>query len=352
MSVYSRIVSGKARFAAALVSVGMLAAALPVHAKDMAPVAGRPEPVDNPSKTKAKIAIIGFANNPYWVSVEKGVTTANDILSSRGGSVKWIVGGTNIDVPTVNQAIRAAATQGYNGIGFFIAGEGNCAVLKEMVGRKIAMGAYNTLFPCVEEGGGAINYAQDQIAAGKNAAAELVKAVGDKAGKVGIIVSQFTAPGSEQRRKGFVDGLQGSKLTVVNQGVEAKDSAGATFSAAKDFLTSTPDLVAIYATAGGPFGAAQAVKAAGKSGTVKVIGYDFTAENIAAIRDGSMYGVTGQDEFGQGYNVAIDLFNDIVAHKKAEPVLQPAVSLFMTKDNVDQLDPAKLPLGAVPKLAK
>lgn len=195
-----------------------------------------------------------------------------------------------------------------------------------------------------------VNYAQDQVAAGKNAAAELIKAVGDKAGKVGLIVSQFTAPGSEQRRKGFIEGLKGSKLTLVNDGVEAKDSAGATFNAAKDFITSTPDLVAIYATAGGPFGAAQAVKAAGKQDSIKAIGYDFTPENIAAIRDSSMYGTTGQDEFGQGYNVAIELFNDIVAHQKPEKVLQPAISPFMTKDNVDKLDPAKQPLGAVPKL--
>lgn len=316
----------------------------------MDPIADRPQPVANEAKTPAKIAIIGFANNPYWVSVQKGVETANEVLSERGGEVKWIVAGANIDVPTVDQAIRAAATQGYNGIAFFIAGEGNCALVKQLSEKGVAMGAYNTLFPCVEESGGIINYAQDQVAAGKNAAAELIKAVGDKEGKVGIIVSQFTAPGSEQRRKGFVEGLEGSKLTVVNEGVEAKDSAGTTFNAAKDFLTSTPDLVAIYATAGGPFGAAQAVKAAGKQDTVKVIGYDFTQENIAGIRDGSMYGATGQDEFGQGYNVAITLFNNIVAKEKPEQVLQPAVSLFMTKENVDQLDPAKLPVGAVPKL--
>jgi ribose transport system substrate-binding protein len=282
--------------------------------------------------------------------VQKGVDTANEVLSSRGGEVKWIVAGANIDVPTVDQAIRAAATQGYNGIGFFIAGEGNCTLVKQMVAKDVAMGAYNTLFPCVEASGGVIDYAQDQVAAGKNAAAELIKAVGDKEGKVGIIVSQFTAPGSEQRRKGFVEGLKGSKLTPVNEGVEAKDSAGATFAAAKDFITSTPDLVALYATAGGPFGAAQAVKAAGKQDSIKVIGYDFTPENIAAIRDGSMYGATGQDEFGQGYNVAITLFNAVVAKQKPEKVLQPAISPFMTKDNVDKLDPAKLPIGAVPKL--
>jgi ribose transport system substrate-binding protein len=314
------------------------------------PLVDRPQPVANDGHVKAKIAMIGFANNPYWVSVQKGVETANQVLSSNGGEVKWIVAGANIDVPTVDQAIRAAVTQGYNGIGFFIAGQGNCALVKQLTEKKIAMGAYNTLFQCVADDGGVINYAQDQVAAGKNAAAELIKAVGDKEGKVGIIVSQFTAPGSEQRRKGFIEGLKGSKITPAGEGVEAKDSAGATFNAAKDFITSTPDLVAIYATAGGPFGAAQAVKAAGKQDSIKVIGYDFTPENIAAIRDGSMYGATGQDEFGQGYNVSIDLFNAIVGGKKPETVLQPAISLFMTKANVDKLDPAKLPLGAVPKL--
>jgi ribose transport system substrate-binding protein len=333
-----------------LASVLTLAVGGAALAQGMQPIAGRPQPVANPSGKKVRIAMIGFANNPYWVSVKSGVETANKVLASRGGEVRWIVAGANIDVPTVNQAITASATQGYNGIGFFIAGEGNCPTVKALTAKGISVGAYNTLFPCLESNGGVINYAQEQVDAGRNAAKELIKAVGDKAGKAGIIVSQFTAPGSEQRRKGFIEGLQGSKITPVNQGVEAKDSAGATFNAAKDYLTSTPDLVGIYATAGGPFGAAQAVKAAGKQDTVKVIGYDFTPENIAAIRDGSMYGVTGQDEFGQGYDVAIDLYNHVVAKQMPPMVLQPAISLFMNKENVDQLDPSKLPLGAVPKL--
>ena len=316
---------------------------------EVQPVEGRVQPVENAEDKKVRVAMIGFSNNPYWVSVKKGVDHANKVLSSRGGEVKWIVAGANIDVPTVNSAINAAATQGYNGIGFFIAGDGNCPTIKAITAKKISAGAYNTLFPCVEESGGVINYAQEQTEAGKNAAKQLIEAVGDKGGKVGIVVSQFTAPGSEQRRKGFLEGLKGSNITPVSKGVEAKDAAGATYNAAKDYLTSTKDLVGIYATAGGPFGAAQAVKEANKQDAVKVIGYDFTPENIAAIRDGSMYGVTGQDEFGQGYNVAVQLYNHQLNGEKGEPVLQPAISPFMTKENVDQLDPSKQPIGTVPE---
>jgi ribose transport system substrate-binding protein len=309
------------------------------------PVEGRPLPTDEKPDGDVKVAIVGFSNNPYWVSVKAGADYANKVLGEKGGSVKYIVAGENIDVQTVSSAIRGADAQGYQGIGFFIAGEGNCADVESLSAKDVKLGAYNTLFDCVESSGGVINYAQEQFKAGQLAAEEMIKATGDKAGKVGIIVSQFTAPGSEQRRKGFVDGLKGSKLEVVGQGVEAKDSASNTFTAAQNYLQSNDDLVGIYATAGGPFGAAQAVAAAKKQDAVKVIGYDITEENIKAIKDGSMYGVIGQDAFGQGYNVAIALFNAAVTGDKADPVMQEADAPFVTKDNLAEHDPSEVPLG-------
>ncbi|BCL12708.1 sugar ABC transporter substrate-binding protein [Micromonospora sagamiensis] len=309
------------------------------------PIAGRPAPTDQAPDSEVKIAMIGFANNPYWVSVKAGADYADRVLGGKKGKVDWIVAGDNIDVQTVSSAIRAADAQGYKGVGFFIAGEGNCADIKTLAAKGIKLGAYNTLFDCVGTSGGTINYAQEQYKAGQTAAQEMIKASGDKAGKVGIIVSQFTAPGSEQRRQGFIDGLKGSKLTPVNQGVEAKDSASNTFSAAQNFLQSSPDLVGIYATAGGPFGAAQAVAAANKQETVKVIGYDITTENIEAIKNGSMYGVIGQDAFGQGYNVAVELFNAAVTGQQPAQVKQEAVAPFVTKDNLAEHDPSTLPLG-------
>ncbi|MGC4891239.1 sugar ABC transporter substrate-binding protein [Micromonospora sp. DT227] len=310
------------------------------------PIEGRPVPTDQAPDKEVRIAMIGFANNPYWVSVKSGADYANRVLANRKGKVDWIVAGENIDVQTVSGAIRAADAQGYDGVGFFIAGEGNCTDIKTLSGKGKQMGAYNTLFECVETSGGTVAYAQEQYKAGKLAAEEMVKAAGGKAGKVGIIVSQFTAPGSEQRRQGFVDGLQGSSLTPINQGVEARDSASNTFAAAQNYLQSNADLVGIYATAGGPFGAAQAVAAANKQDSVKVIGYDITAENIEAIKNGSMYGVIGQDAFGQGYNVAIQLYNAAVTGDKPSPVLQEANAPFVTKQNLAQHDPSELSPGA------
>lgn len=354
MNTGSKLRCGR-KSAAALMAVSLLAAGCgsstkagsSTSEKPAAAIAGRPIPADKKPTDQVKIAIIGFANNPYWVSVKSGADYANRVLSSHNGKVTWVVAGVNQDVATVSSAIQGSAAQGYQGIGFFIAGEGNCQDIKTQSAKGIKLGAYNTLFDCVATSGGVLNYAQEQVKAGKLAAAEMIKAVGDKSGKVGIVTSQFTAPGAEQRRKGFIEGLKGSKLTTLGEGVEAKDSAGNTFTAAENFMQANSDLVGIYATAGGPFGAAQAVAAAKKQGSVKVIGYDVTPENMKAIKDGSMYGVIGQDAFGQGYNLAMALFNSVVTGAKASPVSQEAMSPFVTKENLSKYDPSVLPLGTL-----
>lgn len=309
------------------------------------PIADRPVPTETVPDEEVRIAMIGFANNPYWVSVEAGANAANDVLSSHNGAVDWIVAGDAIDVQTVTSAINAANAQGYDGVGFFIAGEGNCEVVGQLSEEGIALGAYNTLFDCVESEGGVINYAQEQYEAGMMAAEELIAAAGDEGGTAGIITSQFTAPGAEQRRNGFIDGLEGSSIEVLGEGVEANDSASETYTAAQNYLQSADDLVGIYATAGGPFGAAEAVAAAGKEDTVKVIGFDLSEENFAAIRDGSMYAAIGQDAFGQGYNVAVELFNAAVDGGTADPVMQPSESAFVTAENIDEHDATQQPLG-------
>jgi len=313
------------------------------------PIADRPMPTDEQPDETVRIAMLGFSNNPYWVSVQSGAETANDVLAGYNGEVDWITAGATIDVQTVNNAIQAAASQGYDGIGFFIAGEGNCTTVAQLTETGVSLGAYNTLFDCLVDAGAVINYAQEQSEAGRMAAEQLIEATGDQPGKVGIITSQFTAPGAEQRRKGFIEGLEGSNLTVIGEGVEARDSASETFTAAQNYLQSTEDLVGIYATAGGPFGAAEAVAAAGKQDTVKVIGYDLSDENMAALEDGSMFGAIGQDAFGQGYNVAIELYNSIVTGDKptGDAVLVPADSPFVTKENLAEHDANTLPLGTL-----
>jgi ABC-type sugar transport system, periplasmic component len=290
---------------------------------------------------------MGFANNPYWVGIQNGASGANEALRSHNTQVDWLVTGTTQDVPGVNAAVLAAAAQGYQGIVFFIAGPGNCTVIQQLSAQGIVLGVYNTLQPCVKSSGGLIDIAQAQYQAGINSAKELIKVVGNKKGEVGIITSLFSASGAEFRRNGFIDGLQGSNITPVNKGVEAADSAGTSFTLAQQFMTAVPDLVGIYCTAGGPFGAAQAVAAANKQDTIKVIGYDMTAENAAALKDGSMYAVTGQDAYGQTYDGVVSIFNKIAANQDPPNAYQKSFSPWVTKDNLSQYDPSTHPVDTL-----
>ncbi|MFV0428770.1 MAG: sugar ABC transporter substrate-binding protein [Arachnia sp.] len=316
-------------------------------AEAMDPIPDRPQPADQVPEQPTRIAIIGYSNNPFFVNVKAGADAANAVLSQYNTTVDWINAGTDIDVPTVNTAVQSAGVQGYDGVGFFIAGDGNCPIIQTLTDDGVPVGVYNAEIECVEGSGGVIDYSQDSYAAGMNSAKELLAALDGKGGKVGIITNLFTSPSNEKRRQGFIDGLEGSNVTVVSDGVEAHDSASETSTAAKNYMQSTPDLVAIYCTAGGPFGAAEAVKAAGKQDEIKVIGYDITKENLAALRDGSLYGVTGQDAFGQGYNVAITLYNVIATGEMPDEVNVAAAAPFVTLDNLDDHDPDTQPLGTV-----
>jgi ABC-type sugar transport system substrate-binding protein len=101
-------------------------------------------------------------------------------------------------------------------------------------------------------------------------------------------------------------------------------------------MTAHPDLRGIYVTAGGPFGAAAAVKDAGKAGRVWVVSFDFVDETVAYVKNGVIYGTIGQDPFAQGHDPAVRLFNYLVggvAPRCGRLLTRPELA---TRDNIDQ----------------
>jgi ribose transport system substrate-binding protein len=101
-------------------------------------------------------------------------------------------------------------------------------------------------------------------------------------------------------------------------------------------MTANPDLAGIYVTAGGPFGAGQAVADAGKAGQVQVVSFDFVDETMALVKDGVIYGTIGQDPFAQGHDPAIRLYNFLVGEVMPECGALITRADVVTKDNIDQ----------------
>ena len=111
-------------------------------------------------------------------------------------------------------------------------------------------------------------------------------------------------------------------------------------------MTAHPDLAGIFAAnESGAMGAAQALDAAGKGGAIKLVAFDASEEELAALRKGTIQALIVQNPFKMGYEgvkAAVD-------HLQGKPVVQRIDTgvTVVTLDNVDEPEIAKLlnPLG-------
>lgn len=136
------------------------------------------------------------------------------------------------------------------------------------------------------------------------------------------------------RQKGFEDVVSAnSKVTMagVADGRNVQDSA---LAAAENLITANPDLTAIYAT-GEPalLGAVAAVESQGKQASIKVFGWDLTAQAIRGIDEGYVAGVVQQDPAGMGA-AAVDALVKIIGGGSVEKTI-PVPITIVTKDNVE-----------------
>jgi ribose transport system substrate-binding protein len=142
---------------------------------------------------------------------------------------------------------------------------------------------------CLAEGAKVVCHtASDNVAGGQLAAKAIVQALGGS-GKVAII-DHPEVESVIQRVKGFEDELAKSpNITLVAKlsGHGVKDQA---FRTAEDILQAHPDLDAIFGiNDDSALGALAAVEKAGKSGKIKIVGFDAVPEAREAIKAGKIY---------------------------------------------------------------
>ncbi len=175
--------------------------------------------------------------------------------------------------------------------------------------------------------------ATDNLGASRDAAKALAAMIGEK-GKVADIGLDAGSQTGTEREKGFADEMKlHPGITVVPvQYTKGCDPATA-LNTATDILTANPDLVGIYA-AGGPcgLGVAQAVKAKGLQGKVKIVTFDPSPDTVPLFEEGTIHGLVAQDPYQMGYCGVTAV--DAAINKKAIPVKQVAIGVVViTKDN-------------------
>ena len=156
--------------------------------------------------------------------------------------------------------------------------------------------------------------------------------MGGKA-KVGVVgaLNSFI---QNQRQKAFIDAITGQPGITMAGVVDGRNIQDNALTAAETLMTGNPDMTVIYAT-GEPalLGAIAAVESQGKQDSVKVFGWDLTAQAIRGIDAGYVVAVVQQSPSGMG-RAGIDALVTLSRGGTVDRTVSVPVAI-VTKANVD-----------------
>jgi ribose transport system substrate-binding protein len=144
------------------------------------------------------------------------------------------------------------------------------------------------------------NIQSNHYEGGKTAAESMIKLTGGK-GKYLVLHLQPGLPDIGGRADGFRDAMKaagGDVLEYVYPGTDQAKAADAVSAA----ITGFPDLAGVYAThESAANGASSAIKAAGKTGTIKLVAFDSAPNQVADLKSNVYDALIAQAPFNMGY---------------------------------------------------
>jgi ribose transport system substrate-binding protein len=245
---------------------------------------------------KSATLVISTLDNPFFVSVADGAKAKAKTL------------GMTIDVQNANNADQASldlATAALSKKPSVLiidpvssASGGSIVTLANTGGVPVV--AFDRL-----PTGGALKafIGYDAVQAGKNGAKALGEAVGGK-GKVVEIQGIMGTSVAQERSNGFKEGIKAFPGITVVATQPAEFDRGKALDVMTNVLQSNRDIVGVYAANDEmALGVIAALKAAGLSGKVKVVGNDGIADAVKAIKDGTLYATNAESPFSLGSEV-------------------------------------------------
>jgi ribose transport system substrate-binding protein len=179
-------------------------------------------------------------------------------------------------------------------------------------------------------------FSTDNGAAARLAADELAKLIDGK-GKIAIINAQAGSATTMTRENDFKDQMAKNYpgVTVVGTQYSDGDKTKA-LNIATDFMTANPDLAGIYATnEGSTVGGGNGIEQAGKTGVIKFVGFDWSADTKALVNSGVLQATMVQNPYQMGY-LGVQAAADLIAGKPVNKNIDTGVTVA-TKANADSI---------------
>ena len=176
----------------------------------------------------------------------------------------------------------------------------------------------------------------DNRAAGRQAG-ELIKQALPQGGKIMVFVGKREVQNAKDRFEGLKESLQGSKVVIIDLMTDDADPSNARQNA-YETLKNYPDIAGMIGlwSYNGPM-IVQALRPAGKLGTIKIVCFDDDQETLAAIKEGAIFGTVAQQPFEYGYETVKTAAQILKGDRSAIPgnkmIFVPTV--VIQRNNVD-----------------
>ena len=247
---------------------------------------------------------------------------------------KLVIFNANNDPAAQNSAIETYIQQGVDGIVIVaIDVNGIMPAVKQATDAGIPVVAVDAVLP---DGPHSAQVGVNNAKAGADMGDFFLGYLGSDMGgsaKIGV-VGALNSSIQNIRQAGFVDKITGANGVVEAGVVDGRNVQDIALTAAENLITANPDMTAIYAT-GEPalLGAVAAVESQGKQDSVKIFGWDLTAQAIRGIDQGYVAAVIQQDPAGMGA-AAVNALNTITKGGSVDTSISVPITI-VTQANVD-----------------
>src|SRR5687768_425769 len=183
--------------------------------------------------------------------------------------------------------------------------------------------------------------ATDNVEGGRQAADSLAKLIGEK-GKVGLMPFLKGAGSSDEREKGFLEGIKKYPNITVAITLYNDSDVNKAVEQTLNMLTAHPDLVGIFAAnEPGGVGDANALKQKKLEGKVKLVAYDTSPDELKAFEQGIIQALIVQNPYQMGYQGVKTVLKAIRKQPINEKFIDSGVTV-VTKENYNSPEVLKL----------
>jgi ribose transport system substrate-binding protein len=300
-------------------------------------------------KSKEKIAIITWNQDPFWEPVKQG---AEDAAKEFGVDLNFIE--SKPDVESQNQVIQAQLDSGVQAMAL---SPNNPKAQRKVIddaAKKVVLITFDSDAPLTMRRG---FVGTNDYAAGQQAGEQVRTAIPDGGGVI-ISVGSVEMANGRDRRQGLIDDLldrpyrhdrnyddpdaklKGDKYEIVATIVDGGDADKAASQLA-DAIKAHPDVkcvVGLFSYSGSAI--LKAVNTAGRKDQIKVVSFDESPEVQAAVASGAIYSSILQDQYRCGYEsvrVLADMLRGVEQNGPVSARLTEMPVLVMQADNIAAL---------------